>query len=176
MPAPGSTATNQSPTTAEAATTTTQPSPITTTTLATTTTVVPETTLPGGSTTTLPTTSTSGPVLAITDLSSVCVNDTPWIEIRFGNQPDYDGMPATIRFLDVVGNPVHEPIVTTYRAGTTVRLLYPGAAVDPVTGKPTDWPGWLQMPDGRWWRIQPTASYATVCGSPWTSTRTPRAS
>ena len=26
----------------------------------------------------------------------------------------------------------------------------PGAAVDPMTGEPTDWPGWRQLPDGQW--------------------------
>ena len=132
------------------ATTTTDPSGTTTTTLATTTSVGAATTLPGGPTTTLPTTTTSSPLLAITELSSVCINDTPWIEIRFGDQPVYDGMPATIHFFDMTGKPVAEPIVTTYRAGTTVRVLYPGAAVDPMTGEPTDWPGWRQLPDGRW--------------------------
>ena len=149
MPAPGSTATNQSPTTAGAATTTTEPS-VSTTTLATTTSVGPGTTSPGGPTTTLPTTTTSSPLLAMTELSSVCINDTPWIEIGFGNQPVYDGMPATISFFDMTGNPADEPIVTTYRARRDGARALPGAAVDPTTGEPTDWPGWRQLPDGRW--------------------------
>ena len=69
--------------------------------------------------------------------------------IVFGNQPQYNGMPATVTFHLLTGE-VIETTVVTYQANSTVQLIYPGATIDPVTGEGTDWPGWMKAPDGSW--------------------------
>jgi hypothetical protein len=86
-----------------------------------------------------------------------CINDVPYIQITTGNQPQLNGMTATLQFIDVNGNLV-ETQTAVYQSNTTYHFLYPGAAVDPVTGEATDWPGWVQLPDGRWTE-DPTDSF-----------------
>jgi hypothetical protein len=81
--------------------------------------------------------------------STQCVKDAPFVVIQFGNQPQYNGMPATVTFHLLTGQ-VIEVTTVTYQANSTVRLIYPGATIDPVTGAGTDWPGWKQLPDGSW--------------------------
>ena len=122
---------NTAPTTES--TTTTQPEGTTPTT----------TMIPDATSTTLPAT------LEIGSASSVCTNDVPFVTVTFGNQPEFNGHVGTITFVDIDGNviEVHEVV---YQAGETIRLLYPGASFDPVTGEATDWPGWMLNEDGFW--------------------------
>ena len=126
-------------------TTVPETSTTTTTTLAGTT-----TTLAGTTTTTLAGTTTTLPEdLDIGSASTVCVADAPFVELTFGNQSAFNGHTGTITFVDLDGN-VIETHAVTYQANTTVRLVYPGAAVDPVTGEALDWPGWMLNEDGFW--------------------------
>jgi len=110
-------------------------------------TTIPTTTIPGETTTTAPPTVTE--FLSIGSAASVCSNDVPFVDITFGNQPEFNGIVGTITFQTLDGTfiEVHE---VTYQANETVRLLYPGASFDPVTGEATDWPGWMLNDDGFW--------------------------
>ena len=76
------------------------------------------------------------------------MKDAPFVVIVFGNQPQYNGMPATVTF-HLLDGTVIETDVVTYQANSTVRLVYPGAKVAP-DGTALDWPGWKQLPDGSW--------------------------
>jgi hypothetical protein len=143
----------------------TVPTGPTTSTLPGTTTTLPgaTTTLPGGpttvvgtnpltvptgpTTTTLPGAPTTPPVnpdlnsLDIGSAASVCSRDVPFIDITFGNQPQFNGLVGTITFATLDGDFV-EVVPVTYEANAT--------SVDPVTGEATDWPGWLLNDDGFW--------------------------
>ena len=88
-----------------------------------------------------PTTPTEPAGLDISAIGPVCLRDAPYIEVTFGNQPQFNGRPATVTFIDLDGNVVGTD-TATYQAGTTVRFVYPGASVDGA-GNPTDWPGWM---------------------------------
>jgi LPXTG-motif cell wall-anchored protein len=85
----------------------------------------------------------------------VCVNDAPFVRVTFGNQPEFNGRPATITFIDVNGVTVATHSAT-YTAGGSLTFVYPGASVD-AAGNPTDWPGWVF--DGDEWVPDPTDSY-----------------
>jgi hypothetical protein len=82
----------------------------------------------------------------------VCLRDAPYIDVTFGSQPEFNGMVATVTFIDLDGNVVATH-TTTYQAGTTVRFVYPGASVD-ANGNPIDWPGWVF--DGDEWVRDPS--------------------
>ena len=131
-----------------------QPTECTPTTTPTTTTTT--TTLPGATTTTIPgaTTTTQGP-LALTAITPICVADAPFILVTFGNQPELNGRPATITFIDINGVVVATH-TATYTAGGSVSFVYPGASVD-AAGNPTDWPGWVF--DGDEWVPDPSDNY-----------------
>jgi len=123
-------------------TTTSLPGPTSTTTSTSTT----------SSTTTLPVTTTLPPVVDTFDIgaaASVCTNDVPFIELTFGNEPQFNGLVGTITFTTLDGDFV-ETVPLTYQANTTVRLVFPGASFDPVTGEATDWPGWRLNEFGFW--------------------------
>jgi hypothetical protein len=118
----------------------------------------PDTTAPPTETTqppetTDPTTPTEPPTtpgpsgLSISAIGPVCLRDAPYIEVTFGNQPEFNGRPAAITFIDLDGSSVGTD-TATYQAGSTVRFVYPGASVDGA-GNPTDWPGWMLV-DGHW--------------------------
>ena len=118
----------------------------------------PDTTAPPTETTqppvtTNPTTPTEPPTtpgpsgLSISAIGPVCLRDAPYIEVTFGNQPEFNGRPAAITFIDLDGSSVGTD-TATYQAGSTVRFVYPGASVDGA-GNPTDWPGWMLV-DGHW--------------------------
>ena len=134
----------------------------TTTTAATTTTTTPEET----TTTAAPTTTAAGPTttttattiagaLAITAITPICVRDAPFVQVTFGDQPQYDGRVATITFIDKNGTVVATH-TATYVANGSVTFVYPGASVD-ANGVATDWPGWVF--DGDEWVPDPTDSY-----------------
>jgi len=152
------------PTTTTLPGTTTLPSttlPPTTTSPTTTTpatTLAPTTTLAGATTTgpsgTTTTASLNDRSLSIGSAASVCSRDVPFIDITFGNQPEFNGLVGTITFSTLDGDFV-ETIPVTYQANSTVRLVYPGASFDPVTGEATDWPGWVLNDDG-FWVLDPT--------------------
>ena len=101
------------------------------------------------------TTTTTPSVLSITAISPICLRDAPYIEVTFGNQPVFNGRPATVTFIDLNGNVVGTE-TATYQAGTTVRFVYPGASID-AAGNPTDWPGWVF--DGDEWVVDPTDAF-----------------
>jgi hypothetical protein len=101
--------------------------------------------LPASSSTT---TTTLPATLDIGSASTVCVADAPFVEITFGEQPQFNGLTGTITFVDLDGN-VIETHAVTYQAGATIRLVYPGAEVGP-NGEALDWPGWMLNPDGFW--------------------------
>ena len=77
----------------------------------------------------------------ISAIGPVCLKDAPYIEVTFGNQPQFNGQPATVTFVDLDGNAVGTQ-TATYQAGTTVRFVYPGASWTRA-GNPVDWPGWV---------------------------------
>ena len=126
--------------------------PGTTTTLpGTTTSSTITSTLPG--TTTLPGSTTLPPPIVdsfdIGAAASVCTNDVPFIELTFGNEPQFNGLVGTITFTTLDGDFI-ETVPVTYQANTTIRLVFPGASFDPVTGEATDWPGWRLNEFGFW--------------------------
>jgi hypothetical protein len=131
---PGTTTTSS--TTSVPSTTSTSPS----STLPSTTTTVP------GVTTTVPLTSDSFNIGAA---DSVCSNDVPFIELTFGNEPEFNGLVGTVTFTTLDGDFI-ETIPITFEANTTIRVVFPGASFDPVTGEATDWPGWELNDDGFW--------------------------
>ncbi len=139
-----------STTTPESSTTT--PETSTTTPESSTTTPESSTTSPESSTTTPETSSTVPGTLSIAAFAPVCIKDAPYIEVTFGDQPEFDGHSATVTFLDLDGNVVGTH-ATTYQAGATARFIYPGAVID-ANGNPTDWPGW--MFDGDEWVPDPS--------------------
>lgn len=132
----------------------------TSTTTTTTTTTIPDTTTttttPDSTTTTTPdstsTTTTIPGTLSVAAFAPVCVRDAPFIDVTFGNQPEFNGHTATVTFIDLDGNVVATH-TATYQAGTTLRFIYPGAVVD-ANGNPIDWPGWVF--DGDEWVPDPT--------------------
>jgi hypothetical protein len=143
--------------------TTTASTTTTTTTTTTPTTPASSTTSPASSSTspasstTSPTSSSTPPTtdpgdLSIAAFSPVCLRDAPYVDVTFGDQPDFDGRTATVTFVDLDGNEV-ETHTATYEAGETVRFVYPGAEVD-ANGNPVDWPGWRF--DGDEWVVDPT--------------------
>ena len=107
------------------------------------------TTVPGETTTTVP------DFLSITAISPICLRDAPYIDVTFGDQPVFDGRPATVTFVDLNGDVVATH-TATFQSNTTVRFVYPGASVD-AAGNPTDWPGWVF--DGDEWVIDPTDAF-----------------
>jgi hypothetical protein len=78
----------------------------------------------------------------------VCSRDVPFVNLTFGNQPEFNGLTGTITFTTLDGDfvEVHEVV---YQANETISLLYPGASVD-AAGNATDWPGWRLNEDGFW--------------------------
>lgn len=134
---PGTTTTTTFSTTSVPSTTSTSPS----STLPSST-----TTVPGVTTTTIPAVVDSFDIGAA---ASVCTNDVPFIELTFGNEPQFNGLVGTITFTTLDGDFI-ETIEVTYQANTTVRVVFPGASFDPVTGEATDWPGWRLNEFGFW--------------------------
>ena len=128
-----------------------------TTSVPSTTSTSPPSTLPS-STTTVPGATTTTPAVVDTfDIgaaSSVCTNDVPFIELTFGNEPQFNGLVGTITFTTLDGDFV-DTISITYQANTTIRVVYPGASFDPVTGEATDWPGW-RLNEAGFWVTDPT--------------------
>ena len=94
-------------------------------------------------------------MLSITAISPVCLRDAPYIDVTFGNQPQFNGFTATVTFIASNGEVVGTE-TATYQAGTTVRFVYPGAEVD-AAGNPLDWPGWVF--DGDEWVVDPTDAF-----------------
>ena len=72
-----------------------RPPPPTTTTLPTTTTTQPTTT-----------TTTIAGDLSVAAITPICVADAPYVHVTFGNQPQFNGRPATVTFIDINGNVV----------------------------------------------------------------------
>jgi hypothetical protein len=101
------------------------------------------------------TTTTTPSVLSIAAISPVCLRDAPYIDVTFGNQPQFNGHTATVTFIDINGQVVGTD-TATFQAGATVRFVYPGASVD-AAGNPLDWPGWVF--DGDEWVVDPTDAY-----------------
>ncbi len=93
--------------------------------------------------------------LSVTAITPVCVNDAPFVRVTFGNQPEFNGRPATVTFIDINGVTVATHSAT-YTANGTLTFVYPGASVD-AAGNPTDWPGWVF--DGDEWVPDPTDNY-----------------
>ena len=93
--------------------------------------------------------------LDIAAMGPVCLEDAPYIEVTFGDQPQFNGRTATVTFVDLDGNVVGTE-TATYEAGATVRFVYPGASVD-AAGNAVDWPGW--MFDGSMWVHDPSDAH-----------------
>jgi hypothetical protein len=93
--------------------------------------------------------------LEIAAMGPVCLRDAPYIEVTFGDQPQFDGRTATVSFTDLDGNVVGTE-TATYAAGATVRFVYPGATVD-AAGNAVDWPGWMY--DGSVWVHDPSDAH-----------------
>ena len=92
----------------------------------------------------------------------------PYIEVTFGGQPQFNGRPATVTFIDLDGNVVGtDP--ATFQANTRCGSCIPGATVD-AAGNAIDWPGW--MFDGDVWVLDPRMpAYVTASASSSRSTR-----
>ena len=127
----------------------------------------------GGSPTTArrPTTTepptTEAQSLDIAAMGPVCQSDAPYIDVTFGDQPQFNGRTATVTFIDLDGNVVGTETATMRPA--TVRFVYPGATVD-ASGNPLDWPGWMyQRPCG--WSTRRTPTCVTGSRSSSRSTR-----
>jgi hypothetical protein len=90
--------------------------------------------------------------LDIVAMGPVCQRDAPYVEVTFGDQPQFNGRTATVTFIDLDGNVVGTE-TATYAAGATVRFVYPGATVD-AAGNAVDWPGWMY--DGNVWVHDPS--------------------
>jgi hypothetical protein len=93
--------------------------------------------------------------LDIVAMGPVCLRDAPYIEVTFGDQPQFNGRTATVTFVDLDGDVVGTE-TATYQAGATVRFVYPGATVD-AAGNAVDWPGW--MFDGTVWVHDPSDAH-----------------
>jgi LPXTG-motif cell wall-anchored protein len=139
----------EAPTTTEPAPTTSEPAP-TTSDPAPTTSESPATSTTPPSSSTPPTSAPDG--LSIAAFSPVCLRDAPYVDVTFGDQPQFNGRSATVTFIDLDDNEV-ETHNAAFRAGETIRFVYPGAEVD-ANGNPVDWPGWRF--DGDEWVIDPT--------------------
>lgn len=122
-----------------------------TTTEAPTTTTEPTTTAPP--TTIAPTTVAPSP-LDIAAITPVCQNDAPFIDVTYGDFPEYNGLPTAVSFIH--DGVVIEVQIGTFDANGTERFVYPGASVD-ADGNPTDWPGWAF--DGVNWVEDPTDAF-----------------
>jgi hypothetical protein len=134
-------------------TTSTSVAPSTSTSAPTTTSTAPPTSSSSTTTSTSSTTTTLPETLDIGAASVVCSRDVPFVNLTFGNQPEFNGLVGTITFYDV-NDAFIEQHAVTYQAGETISLLYPGATVD-AAGNATDWPGWLLNSDG-FWVLDPT--------------------
>jgi len=93
--------------------------------------------------------------LDIVAMGPVCQRDAPYIEVTFGDQPQFNGRTATVTFIDLDGNVVGTE-TATYAAGAAVRFVYPGATVD-AAGNAVDWPGWMY--DGNVWVHDPSDAH-----------------
>ena len=90
------------------------------------------------------------------DLAGVCDENAPWIEYSVD---DGLGAPvglqaaAVVDSVDIrwytIGSPNVLELEQLDMPGSA-RILWPGAVIDPETGEATDWPGWIQEPDGSW--------------------------
>ncbi|WP_167050694.1 hypothetical protein [Salinibacterium sp. ZJ77] len=89
-----------------------------------------------------------------------CVNDVAWITytvVLADPYGDATSREAKLMLSGAGGETVTLDLGTIPESGTlTGKVLWPGASVDPVTGEPTGWPGWVQV-DGVW---QPTSNPA----------------
>lgn len=75
-----------------------------------------------------------------------CLMDTPWLDYNLVLPDGVDASKGTtITFI----NPSGDNYVLTGQP-LSGRILWPGAAVDPITGKATDWPGWVKNANGSW--------------------------
>ncbi len=103
----------------EATTSTSITTTTTTTTATTSTTPASSSTSPSSSSTP----STEPGDLSIAAFSPVCLRDAPYVDITFGDQPEFDRRTATVTFIDLDGNEI-ESHTATYQAGATVRFVY----------------------------------------------------
>jgi LPXTG-motif cell wall-anchored protein len=83
--------------------------------------------------------------LDVSAFSPVCISDAPFIRYAIKPIGFTSSGPATLTFYDLDGNFVEQQVVQTLSG----HVVYPGASVD-AKGKPTDWPGWKQAPNGDW--------------------------
>lgn len=88
----------------------------------------------------------------------VCIGDAPYIEVRFGDQPQFNGLIATVTFTSQVTGLVVETTTVPYVANSSVFIVYPGATVD-AAGNPTDWPGWRFEASTGLWVLDPSDDY-----------------
>lgn len=91
-------------------------------------------------------------------LVPVCIGDAPYIEIRMGNQAQYNGMTVTATFTSQVTGAVVQVSTFPYQANTSIFVIYPGASVN-AAGEPTDWPGWRFEESTQLWVPDPTDDY-----------------
>lgn len=78
-------------------------------------------------------------------VSTVCVDDVPWIEYSIKPQGFVPTGLATLTIYDKYG----KPIETHPNMELSGSLLYPGAKVD-EKGNATAWPGWVKDEKGNW--------------------------
>lgn len=88
----------------------------------------------------------------------MCIGDAPYIEVFFGNQPQFNGEIATVTFTSQVTSEVVETTTVPYLANSSVLIIYPGASVD-AAGNPTDWPGWRFEESTQLWVPDPTDDF-----------------
>jgi len=92
------------------------------------------------------------PTLAGSSAAALCVANVPWIDFDVVlTDPDQQSTGHTAYL--VLSDGTHTERVELGPLGedgsVDGRVLWPGAAIDEA-GNPTAWPGWKQLPNGRW--------------------------
>lgn len=112
------------------------------------------------------------PTLAGSTAAALCVANVPWIDFDVVlTDPDQQSTGHTAYLVLSDGTNIEKVELGPLGEDGSVdgRVLWPGAAIDEA-GNPTAWPGWKQLPNGRWvvteenfgWTHSLTSAYIEV--------------
>ncbi|MCD1570310.1 cell wall protein [Agromyces mediolanus] len=112
------------------------------------------------------------PTLAGSTAAALCVANVPWIDFDVVlTDPDQQSTGHTAYLVLSDGTNTEKVELGPLGEDGSVdgRVLWPGAAIDEA-GNPTAWPGWKQLPNGRWvvteenfgWTHSLTSAYIEV--------------
>jgi LPXTG-motif cell wall-anchored protein len=79
-------------------------------------------------------------------VSSVCINDAPYLRYSASIPGFAAGTPMVLHWLDESGAERYTQSVTLGDG----QVVWPGAEVAEQGGEPIDWPGWVTLPNGEW--------------------------